>query len=485
MYNKEIPRFNFSKTRKFQNSTPSFNAQAVTITDISGIFLEIPAKKPAHYSLGLHKFEKEMNLIEELRWRGMLQDIMPGTEEQLQKEMTSGYIGFDPTADSLHIGSLVPILLLVHLQKAGHKPLALVGGATGMVGDPSFKAEERKMLDEATLAHNLAGIRAQLERFLDFDPSKPNAAEIVNNYDWFKDLTFLDFIREVGKHITVNYMMSKDSVKKRLEGGNGMSFTEFTYQLIQGHDFYHLYSAKNVKLQMGGSDQWGNIVTGTELIRRRSGGEGEAFAFTCKLLTKADGTKFGKSEGGNVWLDRNKTSPYKFYQFWLNCADEDAVNFIKIFTFLDAQTIDELVARHNEAPHLRLLQEELAKQVTTLVHSLEDYDAAVAASKVLFAKDAATLIRGLDEHTLVDIIDKQVTGDATDLGKDILTFLVERGVFPSKGEARKMIQNGGVSINKAKVEGPETLVGEEHLLHGKYIVVQKGRKDHFLVEIAR
>ncbi|HEY0271590.1 MAG TPA: tyrosine--tRNA ligase [Chitinophaga sp.] len=344
-----------------------------------------------------------MNLIEELRWRGMLQDIMPGTEEQLQQEMTSGYIGFDPTADSLHIGSLVPILLLVHLQKAGHKPIALVGGATGMVGDPSFKAEERKMLDEATLQHNLAGIRAQLERFLDFDPAKANAAEIVNNFDWFKNFTFLDFIREVGKHITVNYMMAKDSVRKRLEGDNGMSFTEFTYQLIQGYDFFHLFTDKKVKLQMGGSDQWGNIVTGTELIRRKAGGE--AFAFTCKLLTKADGSKFGKSEGGNVWLDRNKTSPYKFYQFWLNCADEDAARFIKIFTFLDEATINNLVAQHAEAPHLRLLQKELARLLTIFVHSESDYDFAVKASEILFGNNTADMLRSLDERQLLEVLD--------------------------------------------------------------------------------
>lgn len=427
-----------------------------------------------------------MNLIEELRWRGMLQDIMPGTEEQLQKEMTSGYIGFDPTADSLHIGSLVPILLLVHLQKAGHKPIALVGGATGMVGDPSFKAEERKMLDEATLAHNLAGIRAQLERFLDFDASKPNAAEIVNNYDWFRNLTFLDFIREVGKHITVNYMMAKDSVRKRLEGDNGMSFTEFTYQLIQGHDFYHLFSHKNVKLQMGGSDQWGNIVTGTELIRRRTAGEGEAFAFTCKLLTKSDGSKFGKSEGGNVWLDRNKTSPYKFYQFWLNVTDEDAARFIKIFTFLDEATINDMITRHAEAPHQRLLQKELAKQVTVFVHGESDYEFAVKASEMLFGNNTAELLNSLDEAQLLEVLDgvEQVKVAQGDLGKDIVSFAADNGIFPSKGEARKMVQNGGVSINKQKVEAIDTPITADHLLNGKYILIQKGKRNYYLVVVS-
>ncbi|PUZ26375.1 tyrosine--tRNA ligase [Chitinophaga parva] len=427
-----------------------------------------------------------MNLIEELRWRGMLQDIMPGTEEQLQKEMTSGYIGFDPTADSLHIGSLVPILLLVHLQRAGHKPIALVGGATGMVGDPSFKAEERKMLDEATLAHNLAGIRAQLERFLDFDVSRPNAAEIVNNYDWFRNFTFLDFIREVGKHITVNYMMAKDSVRKRLEGDNGMSFTEFTYQLIQGHDFYHLFSHKNVKLQMGGSDQWGNIVTGTELIRRRTAGAGEAFAFTCKLLTKSDGSKFGKSEGGNVWLDRNKTSPYKFYQFWLNVTDEDAARFIKIFTFLDEATISDMITRHAEAPHQRLLQKELAKQVTVFVHGEGDYEFAVKASEMLFGNNTAELLNSLDEAQLLEVLEgvEQVKVARADLGKDIVSFAADSGIFPSKGEARKMVQNGGVSINKQKVEAIETTVTEAHLLNGKYILVQKGKRNYYLVVVA-
>lgn len=416
----------------------------------------------------------------------MLQDIMPGTEEQLQKEMTSGYIGFDPTADSLHIGSLVPILLLVHLQKAGHKPIALVGGATGMVGDPSFKAEERKMLDEATLAHNLAGIRGQLERFLDFDASRSNAAEIVNNYDWFRNFTFLDFIREVGKHITVNYMMAKDSVRKRLEGDNGMSFTEFTYQLIQGHDFYHLFSHKNVKLQMGGSDQWGNIVTGTELIRRRTAGEGEAFAFTCKLLTKSDGSKFGKSEGGNVWLDRNKTSPYKFYQFWLNVTDEDAARFIKIFTFLDETTINEMITRHAEAPHLRLLQKELAKQITVFVHGESDYDFAVKASEMLFGNNTAELLNSLDEAQLLEVLDgvEQVKVVHADLGKDIVSFAADNGIFPSKGEARKMVQNGGVSINKQKVEAVDTTITAAHLLNGKYILIQKGKRNYYLVVVA-
>ncbi|PUZ19929.1 tyrosyl-tRNA synthetase [Chitinophaga costaii] len=426
-----------------------------------------------------------MNLIEELRWRGMLQDIMPGTEEQLQQEMTIGYIGFDPTADSLHIGSLVPIILLVHLQKAGHKPIALVGGATGMVGDPSFKAEERKMLDEITLQHNQAGIRAQLERFLDFNPSLPNAAEIVNNFDWFKSFTFLDFIREVGKHITVNYMMSKDSVRKRLEGDNGMSFTEFTYQLIQGYDFFHLFTDKKVKLQMGGSDQWGNIVTGTELIRRKAGGE--AFAFTCKLLTKSDGSKFGKSEGGNVWLDRNKTSPYKFYQYWLNCADEDAARFIKIFTFLDQPTINALIDKHAGEPHLRLLQKELARLLTIFVHSESDYEFAVKASEMLFGNNTADMLRSLDERQLLEVLDGvdqvKITRAALAEAKDIVSFTADNGIFPSKSEARKMVQNGGVSINKQKVEGIDATVNEQHLLNEKYILVQKGKRNYYLVVV--
>lgn len=425
-----------------------------------------------------------MNLIEELRWRGMLQDIMPGTEEQLQKEMTTAYIGFDPTADSLHIGSLVPILLLVHLQKAGHKPIALIGGATGMVGDPSFKAEERKMLDPDTLQHNQQGIRAQLEKFLDFDPSRPNAAEMANNYDWFKDITFLHFIREVGKHITVNYMMAKDSVKKRLEGDSGMSFTEFTYQLIQGYDFYHLYTAKGCKLQMGGSDQWGNIVTGTELIRRKAGGE--AFAFTCPLIKKADGSKFGKTEGGNVWLDPKRTSPYLFYQFWLNTSDEDAASYIRIFTFLNKEEIETLTAQHQQDPGQRLLQKKLAAAVTTFIHGEKEYEFAVQASELLFRNDTAATLLTLTETQLLEIMDgvPQVDVPLTDLqsGKDIVSFLAETGILPSKGEARKMVQNGGISLNKNKVDDLNFTVNSTLLLREKYILVQRGKKNYYLIK---
>jgi len=425
-----------------------------------------------------------MNLIEELRWRGMLQDIMPGTEEQLQKEMTTAYVGFDPTADSLHIGSLVPILLLVHLQKAGHKPLALVGGATGMVGDPSFKAEERKMLDLDTLQHNQRGIKAQLEKFLDFDPARPNAAEMVNNYDWFKDISFLHFIRDVGKHITVNYMMAKDSVKKRLEGDSGMSFTEFSYQLIQGYDFYHLYKAKNCKLQMGGSDQWGNIVTGTELVRRMAGGE--AFAFTCPLVKKADGTKFGKTESGNVWLDPKRTSPYLFYQFWIKTTDEDAESYIRMFTFLDQPTIDTLIAEHRQNPGLRQLQKRLAKEVTIFVHGEKEYEFAVQASEMLFRNDTAAILQSLTEEQLLEVMSgvPQVDVARTELetGKDIISFLADTKILPSKGEARKMLQNGGISINKNKVESQELVVNSTLLLRDQYLLVQKGKNNYFLIK---
>ncbi|ACU59004.1 tyrosine--tRNA ligase [Chitinophaga pinensis] len=424
-----------------------------------------------------------MNLIEELRWRGMVQDIMPGTEEQLLKEMTSAYVGFDPTADSLHIGSLVPILLLVHLQRAGHKPFALVGGATGMVGDPSFKAEERKMLDLDTLAHNQNGIKAQLEKFLDFDPARPNAAEMVNNFDWFKDISFLDFIRDTGKHITVNYMMSKDSVKRRLEGDSGMSFTEFTYQLIQGYDFYHLYTAKNCKLQMGGSDQWGNIVTGTELIRRKA--NGEAFAFTCPLLKKADGSKFGKSERGNIWLDPQKTSPYLFYQFWVKTADEDAKNYIKIFTFLGQEEINTLIAAHDQDPGKRQLQKKLAEELTVFVHGQTELEFALKASDLLFRNDTAEVLQSLTESQLLEIMDgvPQVAVAAADLeaGKDILSFLAETNILPSKGEARKMIQNNGISINKVKVSAIDKMVDKSLLLNDKYILVQRGKNNYYLV----
>jgi len=425
-----------------------------------------------------------MNLIEELRWRGMLQDMMPGTDEQLQKEMTTAYIGFDPTAESLHIGSLVPILLLVHLQKAGHKPLALVGGATGMVGDPSFKAEERKMLDLDTLQKNVAGIKAQLERFLDFDPAKPNAAEMVNNFDWFQHISFLDFIRDTGKHITVNYMMAKDSVKKRIEGDNGMSFTEFTYQLIQGYDFYHLYTAKNCKLQMGGSDQWGNIVTGTELIRRKA--SGEAFAFTCPLIKKADGTKFGKTEQGTVWLDAKRTSPYMFYQFWLNTTDVDAESYIKIFTFMEQPEVDELIAKHREAPHLRQLQQRLAKEVTTFIHGDESYEFAVKASSLLFSNDTAELLVSLTEEQLLDVMagvpQYEVAKADLEAGKDVISLLAETGIFPSKGEARKTVQGGGVSMNKNKIDGIDTVINTAALLRDKYLLFQKGKRNYYLVK---
>ena len=425
-----------------------------------------------------------MNLIDELRWRGMLQDIMPGTEEQLQKEMTTAYVGFDPTADSLHIGSLVPILLLVHLQKAGHKPLALVGGATGMVGDPSFKAEERKMLDLDTLQHNQSCIKAQLERFLNFDTALPNAAEMVNNYDWFKNISFLDFIRDVGKHISVNYMMAKDSVKKRLEGDNGMSFTEFSYQLIQGYDFYHLYTAKNCKLQMGGSDQWGNIVTGTELVRRKAGGE--AFAFTCPLIKKADGTKFGKTEQGNVWLDPAKTSPYLFYQFWINTSDEDAESYIRTFTFLEQPVVEALIAEHRQDPGRRQLQKRLAQEVTTFIHGEKEYEFAVKASEMLFRNDTAEMLLSLTEAQLLEVMGgvPQVEVPLAELetGKDIISFISDAKILASKGEARKMLQNGGISINKSKVTAQDFVVNKSSLLRDRYILVQRGKTNYYLVK---
>lgn len=414
----------------------------------------------------------------------MIQDIMPGTEELLAKEMVSGYIGFDPTSDSLHIGSLVPILLLVHLQRAGHKPYALVGGATGMIGDPSFKSEERNLLSEETLQHNLAGIKKQLGKFLDFSSDQPNKAEMVNNYDWFKDFSFLNFIRDVGKHITVNYMMSKDSVRKRLEGDSGMSFTEFTYQLIQGYDFYWLYQNKNCKLQMGGSDQWGNIVTGTEIIRRKAGGE--AFAFTCPLLTKADGGKFGKTERGNVWLDPEKTSPYQFYQFWLNASDEDATKWIKIFTLLGKEEIDALITEHAAAPHARALQKKLAEEITCFVHSREDYEFAVKASEILFGNAATEVLASLNEKQLLQVMDgvptAEVAYSALEAGYDLISFLADTAIFPSKGEAKKMVQAGGIAINKTKLSPDKTTVGTADLLQNKYLLVQKGKKNYFLVK---
>jgi len=423
------------------------------------------------------------SLIAELQWRGMIQDIMPGTKEQLEKEMTTAYIGFDPTADSLHIGSLVPIILLVHLQKAGHKPIALVGGATGMVGDPSGKSEERNLLSEEVLNVNVAGVKAQLEKFLDFDKSKPNAAEMSNNYDWFKEISFLDFIRDTGKHITVNYMMAKDSVKKRLEGEAGMSFTEFTYQLVQGYDFYWLYRNKNCKLQMGGSDQWGNIVTGTELIRRKCGGE--AFAFTCPLIKKANGGKFGKTEKGNIWLDATKTTPYQFYQFWLNANDSDAENWIRIFTFLDEPTINGLIAEQQKDASKRVLQKTLAKEVTIFVHGEEEYNKAIETTEKLFANQTAPAesITVEDLEGMEGIIKIEFAKDRIDTSVDVVSFLAETNIFPSKGEARKMVQGGGVSINRKKVEDISLKVDHSLLLHNKYILVQKGRRNYFLVNI--
>jgi len=425
-----------------------------------------------------------MNLIEELRWRGMLQDIMPGTEEQLASEKTIGYIGFDPTADSLHIGSLVPILLLVHLQRAGHQPVALVGGATGMVGDPSGRSDERNLLDEESLTRNVAGIRAQLEKYIDFDPSNPNRAMLVNNYDWFRDISFIHFLRDVGKHITVNYMMSKDSVRKRIEGETGISYTEFAYQLMQGYDFYWLYMNKGCKLQMGGSDQWGNIVTGTELIRRKAGGE--AFAFTCPLITKADGGKFGKTEKGNVWLDPGKTSPYHFYQFWLNASDEDAARWIKIFTLLSREEIGELGAAHQADPSKRVLQRRLAEEVTRFIHGEDELERAVQTTEKLFSGNAADNIRELNEADLLLSLEgvpvHEVAAGQFAAGVDIVTLLADTGVFPSRGEARKMIQGGGVSVNKEKVSDPGTSIHAGFLLHEKYLLVQKGKKNFYLIK---
>ncbi|MBL6448876.1 tyrosine--tRNA ligase [Fulvivirga sp. 29W222] len=424
------------------------------------------------------------DFVDELRWRGMIHDIMPGTEDQLKKEMTSAYIGFDPTADSLHIGNLVQIMTLVHFQRSGHKPFALVGGATGMVGDPSGKSAERNLLSEDTLNHNLACVKAQLEKFLDFDCGD-NSAEVVNNYDWFKDFKFLDFIRDVGKHITINYMMAKDSVKNRLEGG--MSFTEFSYQLVQGYDFYHLFSNKNCKLQLGGSDQWGNIVTGTELIRRKA--QGEAFAITTPLIKKADGTKFGKTEEGTVWLDREKTSPYKFYQYWMNASDEDAANFIRIFTLFEREYVEAIEKEHAEAPHERKLQQALAKDITTRVHSEADYEMAVKASEILFGKSTTEDLASLDENTLLSVFEgvpqTEISKEALLQTANVTDLLSENTngiIFSSKGEARKMIKGGGVSINKSKVNDPNGIINFD-LLQGKYLLAQKGKKNYFLIHV--
>ncbi|MEY3059426.1 MAG: hypothetical protein RL000_778 [Bacteroidota bacterium] len=425
-----------------------------------------------------------MSLIADLKWRGMLQDIMPGTEEQLNKESTTVYIGFDPTADSLHIGSLVPILLLYHLQQAGHKPLALVGGATGMVGDPSGKSEERNLLDEETLQKNINGVRNQLEKYLDFNPNRPNAAEIVNNYDWFKELGFIDFLRDVGKYITVNYMMAKDSVRKRIEGETGISYTEFAYQLMQGYDFYWLYTNKNCKLQMGGSDQWGNITTGTELIRRKAGGEG--FAFTCPLITKSDGGKFGKTEKGNVWLDPEKTTPFQFYQFWLNAADADAIKWIKIFTLLPKEEIEQLIEEHSKVPEARILQKKLAESITSFVHGKEECAIAIQTTEQLFGKKDDLDLTTLSEKELLEAMGgvpvQAIEHTKIVDGIDAVSFLVETAIFPSKGEARKMIQGGGISVNKEKVSDPNMMITQKHLLAGNLIVVQKGKKNHFLVK---
>ena len=427
-----------------------------------------------------------MNFIEELTWRGMIHTMMPGTDEQLAKEMTTAYLGIDPTADSLHIGHLCGVMMLRHFQRCGHKPLALVGGATGMIGDPSGKSAERNLLDEKTLRHNQEAIKKQLAKFLDFESDAPNRAEMVNNYDWTKDVTFLDFAREIGKHITVNYMMAKDSVQKRLNGEarDGLSFTEFTYQLLQGFDFLHLYQDKNCKLQLGGSDQWGNITTGAELIRRKLGGE--VFALTCPLITKADGGKFGKTESGNVWLDPRYTSPYKFYQFWLNVSDADAEKYLKIFTFLSKEEIEALVKEHNENPGARPLQKRLAKEVTTMVHSEKDYNAAVEASQILFSNSAGEALKALDEQTLLDIFDGvprfTISKEELAAGIPVLDLLaVKAQVFPSKGEARKMIQGGGVSLNKEKLTDPAATIDAPALLGGKYLHIQKGKKNHFLL----
>lgn len=424
-----------------------------------------------------------MSFVEELKWRGMIHDIMPGTEEQLEKEMTTAYVGIDPTADSLHIGHLVSIMMLKHLQGAGHKPIALVGGATGMIGDPSGKSEERVLLDEQTLRHNQECIKKQLGKFLDFESNSDNRAVLVNNYDWTKDFSFLGFLRDVGKHLTVNYMMAKDSVKKRLE--TGLSFTEFSYQLLQAYDFYYLYKEYNCKLQMGGSDQWGNITSGTELIRRKA--SGEAFALTCPLITKADGGKFGKTEEGTVWLDARYTSPYKFYQFWLNTSDEDAEKYIKIFTGLSKSEIDNAIAIHRESPHTRSLQKLLGKIVTCAVHSEGEYEAAVEASQILFGEGTSETLRKLSESDLISIFEGvpqfEIPRTALETGINIIDLVAAHAlVFSSKGEARRMITGGGLSINKERISGPDMIIKTDSLLNDKYILIQKGKKNYFLLK---
>ena len=429
-----------------------------------------------------------MNFVEELKWRGMIHDIMPGTEELLKKEKTSGYIGFDPTADSLHIGHMVQVMLLVHFQRSGHTPIALVGGATGMIGDPSGKSEERNLLDEASLRKNQEAIKKQLSKFLDFNSDNENRAVMVNNYDWMKEYSFLGFIREIGKHITVNYMMSKDSVKKRIgsEAKEGMSFTEFSYQLVQGTDFLYLFNNFNCKLQMGGSDQWGNIVTGTELIRRKTGEE--AFALTCPLITKSDGTKFGKTELGNVWLDPEKTTPYQFYQFWLNVSDEDAAKYIKIFTVLPQKEIENIVSEHNKAPHERILQKRLAEEVTVMVHSRSEYEGAVEASQILFGKGTTESLKKMSENTFLSVFEGvpvfDVKKDILVKGVTIADLCTEHSrVFSSRGELRRLVQGGGFSINKEKVDNPDALVNIESLLNKKYLLLQKGKKNYFLIRV--
>ncbi len=430
-----------------------------------------------------------MNFVDELKWRGMIHDIMPGTEELLKKEKTSGYIGFDPTADSLHIGHMVQVMLLVHFQRSGHTPIALVGGATGMIGDPSGKSEERNLLDEDSLRKNQDAIKKQLSKFLDFKSDADNCAIMVNNYDWMKEYSFLGFIRDIGKHITVNYMMSKDSVKKRIgsESKDGMSFTEFSYQLVQGTDFLHLFNFYNCKLQMGGSDQWGNIVTGTELIRRKVGGE--AFALTCPLITKSDGTKFGKTESGNVWLDPDKTTPYQFYQFWLNVSDEDAARYIKIFTVLPHREIEEIIASHSAAPHERLLQKRLAEEVTVMVHSREEYAGAVEASQILFGKGTTESLKKMNENTFLSVFEGvpvfDVRMDILQKGITIADLCTEHSqVFSSKGELRRLVQGGGFSINKMRIDNPESIMKEDSLLNNKYLLIQKGKKNYYLIRVS-
>ena len=431
----------------------------------------------------------QKNFVEELRWRGMLHDIMPETEDHLNQNITSGYIGFDPTADSLHIGSLVQIMILIHFQRAGHRPIALVGGATGMIGDPSGKSDERNLLDAEALKKNEDGIRNQLQKFLDFDANKPSAAQLVNNYDWMKDYSLIDFSRDIGKHLTVNYMMAKDSVKKRLGSDSkvGISFTEFTYQLLQGYDFLHLYQNMDCKLQMGGSDQWGNITTGTELIRRKL--SGKAYAITCPLITKADGTKFGKTEGGNVWLDKTRTSPYKFYQYWLNASDEDAENFIKIFTLLDKATIEDLIKQHHENPHMRLLQKTIAEEVTRMVHSEEDLSKAIQASQILFGRSTAEDLKNLDRQTFLEVFEgvpqSEISHSDLNNGIDMIALLASQTSFlKSNGEARRALSENSISINKTKVNESYT-IGSVDLIDDQYILLQRGKKNYFIVKVVR